>query len=188
MKKALRGRGTGKGRHTGKLADFSDLLSIVDRGLLRTRVWVSLAKVIKPDEGTPHWSVEVVNGSRQTFVELETMPDRMDITARLPAIGGLSFVPPVGSEVLVLMPSGKIDFIPFVIPMGDTHARTAEGRVVLSATGDVEIIAPKTKIGPDAAAISEATEGLVNGMGTDPYTGLKHWQLGNASTKAFGKK
>ena len=130
------------------------------------------------------------------MIEVETMPDGLDLTCRLSTSGsgggfGLWAIPRVGSIVAVLVPDGEIEFQPIIVGVLDNNAapdRVSPDRVILVSSVPVEITAPKVILGPDPGDIMEETDGVVTGKGIDPFTGQTYAALGNMSSKVFANK
>jgi hypothetical protein len=137
--------------------DTSALESLVADG----RAWVKLGKVFSPDGGS-HWQVK----DGKLLLEVETLPDGLDLTCRLATWGsGGGFggwaIPRVGSIVAVLVPDGMVEFSPIVIGVLDCNATPAgvgEGMTLIADDRTVVIRAPGIKLGD-----SDATESAVHG-------------------------
>lgn len=125
-----------RGKLGAKRFDPSDLRELVkDR-----RLWCAMGVVIEPEGGGSHFDLD----GEDVLIEVETQPDLIDVTARLgfgfggPNIG-MYAIPPVGTEVVLLMPSGRLDFMPVVVGMlstGDLPDGVAENVTVI-ANGEV---------------------------------------------------
>jgi phage gp45-like len=116
---------------------------------------------------------------------------------------GLVARPLVGARALILRLLGAADAQLVVTVWDPRHRPTdaAEGETglydcaVAPATQDrirlrpgvgVQVIAPVTDIGP--AVPCAATDGVVTGLGFDPFTGQTQFALGNASAVVRAKK
>jgi hypothetical protein len=185
-----------RGRKPTKRLDLTDLREAVKD----QRVWCALGVVIQPD-GEPFHFELVTDGDQVTdvLVDVETQPDGLDVTCRLAAAGasqgaGLWRVPAVGDEVAVLLPDGDVSFMPTIVAVlssGEVPRRAAIGRTVLVAPDSVEVIAPKVYLGPSPDTINEVgpnADGLVHGIGIDPFTGKTYAALGNTTVRVFAKK
>ncbi len=62
------------------------------------------------------------------------------------------------------------------------------GELVGSGKRDSEAVVIGEKVMLGASGLDPAQTGALNGEAIDPYTGLSHWQLGNASQSIFVKK
>ena len=104
-KRGARNRGS-------KRLDLSDLRTAVrDR-----RQWIALGVVFKPDDAAAHFEL-VTDGTGKLvdiIVEVETIPDKLDLSCSLSEEGGW-WIPPVGAEVLVALPAGEISFRPVIV-------------------------------------------------------------------------
>src|SRR6185295_3752945 len=97
-----------------------------------------------------HYRIVTRDGKvADVLVEVETMPTRQDLTCRLEAGAGgpgagLWRIPPVGTEVAVVIPEGRIDFMPTIVGImtsGEAPSRVAADRTILVAPDRIEIIA-----------------------------------------------
>lgn len=150
----MRSRRPKRMRSGSKKLEMQDLRKL----LADQRIWGVLGIVYAP-AGQQHFSIE----SGDVLVEVETVPDGLDMTCRLGSpFGGASRgiwdVPPVGSEVLVMVPSGRIDFQPTIVsvlssgavPAGIQENRTiiVSGSVLVYDTdpGEAEELAKKSDV------------------------------------------
>lgn len=175
-------------RVRAKRLDVTDLRALVEDH----RVWFFHAVVIDPDGAGQHFDLD----EEDLFIEIETQPGQLDLTARLgSAFGGpgegLWHIPPVGAEVVVALPAGRIDFQPTIVSVlsgGLLPARVSNDRTVFVTEKDLEITAPKVYLGPSPDTIVEASDGLVHGSGIDPFSGQTYAALMNTTDKVFSKK
>ena len=184
-------------KRRGRRAKRVDPQVIAD-ALKDRRVWTVLGVVVVPEGGSSHFrTVERGGKIVDVLVEVETSPGLLDLTCRLSSLGagaasGLWMVPAVGSEVLVAVPDGMIDFQPTIVGVlssGEVPSRAAtEGRMVLVASSEIEITAPVVKLGPTPESINAVQDTLVHGMGTDAFTGAQYYALGNTTSKVRSKK
>lgn len=105
-----------------KKLDLTDI-----RHVLRDRKqWAVLGVVVVPEGGDSHFQLVEEDGDLvDILVEVETVPDGNDITARLGggAQGrGVYTIPSVGDEVVVVYPSGQIAFMPTIVALLSTNA------------------------------------------------------------------
>lgn len=183
-----------RGRKGARRFDPSDL-----RQLLRDeRLWAQLGTVRKVAGAAQHW--ELVDG--HILVDVETHPRRLELRCRLgTAAGGMGRglwrVPAVGEEVAVLVPDGEIDFYPIIVAVlesGTAPDRVGDDRTLLVATDIVEITAPVVEVRAGTVKMSDTPDallpidGVLTGQAIDPFTGLAHFALGNASAHILGKK
>ncbi len=158
------------------------------------RLWCLLGRVYEP-EGFPHFVV-IEEGGRvlDVLVEVETFPTRQDLTCRLAAStwaagpgAGEWYVPAPGTEVIIALPEGAIDFMPTVIavlssqdaPRGRDGNGPGPARGILVASVPLEVIAPQVSLGPVAGALQGA--GLGKAI-QDHFTALKNYVDGHVHT------
>lgn len=104
------------------------------------RIWCKVGIVVK--RGASHFELT----DDDLLIEVDLMPEEVEVTCRMGAVGGGAaagywFIPPVGSEVAVLIPDGEEAddlVIVGVLSTGELPADVAEGRVVV-AGGEVYI-------------------------------------------------
>ena len=94
--------------------DLTDMRELMEDG----RIWMSMAIVIVPEGASSHF--ELISNPPDVLVDVETQPDQLDLTCRLASFGGganagIWAIPPPGSEVLVAIPEGIINFMPSII-------------------------------------------------------------------------
>ena len=79
------------------------------------RCWTCLATTIVPDGEEEHWELIVDDSGNVTdiLVEVVTQPEGQELTCRLDIRGSIE-IPALGDEVLVCLPSGRIDFMPVI--------------------------------------------------------------------------
>lgn len=132
-------------RTKAKRFDPGDLFHLTDpdkRGFFYTLIGL----VVSP-EGASHF--ELIKKSGQivdVLIEVETQPDQLDLTCRLGSVAGgpaagVWTVPPVGTEVAIICPNGKLDFQPVIVGIlstGNVPDGVAEGVTVI-ANGEVLI-------------------------------------------------
>lgn len=180
-------------RKASKRLDLSDMKHALRDG----RIWCALGVVTKPEGSDSHFEVVTEFGQPvEVLVEVVTMPGGLELSCRLGSFAGgpgmgLWRVPAEGDEVAVMVPDGEIEFQPTIVAVlstGEVPERLGEGRTILVATDQVEVIAPKVYLGPDPDTIVEGTDGLVHGTGIDPFTGATYAALSNTTGKVFSKK
>jgi hypothetical protein len=137
------GRGFMRRRIRSRRLDTSDLRNLVrDR-----RRWSAIGIVIVPEGESSHFDLD----GEDLLVEVEIQPDGLDVSCRVgSAFGGPGLgmwaVPPVGSEVLIALPDGRLDFQPTIVgvlstgqlPQGVAENVTviANGTVLITDGGD----------------------------------------------------
>lgn len=147
-----------KGFRSGKKSTARLDLSFIREAVYDSRQWVAVGIVQQPSEGGAHYKV-TASGTDITDVTVEVtlMPTNEELTCRLGMCtpGGPIRIPAVGDEVLVLMPSGSIDFMPAVIGYlsGQNFPdRTSTDRSVWYSPDRIEIIAPVVYISSDGTS------------------------------------
>ena len=148
-----------RGRKSSRRIDTDAIAAMCRDG----RMWCKLGKVFKPDDQTAHWQV---NDKGMILIEVETMPDGLDLTCRLATSGsgggfGLWAIPRVGSIVAVLVPDGQIEFEPVIVGVLDNNAAPDgldETLTLLADDRPVAIRAPGVQLGD-----SDATEAFIKG-------------------------
>lgn len=102
------------------------------------------------------------------------LPAMSNIPLRTGVAGAEQILTP-GDDVLVGWENGWPDQ-----PFAESAPAAPGGKVPVRTT----LHATKIELGENTLA----TEGVLNGLAVDPFTGLQHWQLGNASTRVGAKK
>lgn len=185
----------------GKRFDPSDLFALTDperRGLFYTLVGVVFAP-----ESESHFELVSEDGViTDVLVQVETQPDQMDITCRLGSVVsgpqiGIWAIPPVGTEVAVLVPNGRTDFMPTIVATLSSGrlpvSNLSENETVIAGLGTTEVTAnteiiisaPKIILG-DPSAVSDTLDGVVQGRNIEPFTGSPYNVLG-VSTVVFAQ-
>jgi len=116
-----------RGRRAVKRLDLTDMKA----AFRDSRMWCSVGVVSKPDDGGPHFEIT----DTDVLVEVVLQPSQVPATCRLSA--ALWRVPDLGDEVVVIIPEGKIDFMPTisdVLSNGSvpTAQGPAAGRIVIT--------------------------------------------------------
>ncbi len=126
----------GNARRPTKRLDLSDLR----KALRDRRQWVCLGVVFKPEDAASHYELVTVDGNVvDIIVEVETIPDRLDLSCSLAGGFGGWLIPNVGDEVWVAVPSGEVAFRPTIIACtkavipNPTGQGPAPNRIVLVA-------------------------------------------------------
>lgn len=100
-----------RGRRAAKRLDLTDMREVLrDR-----RVWTGLGIATVLDGNTSHWRIHSDDGTTNVdvLVDLVLQPDQTPITARLQS--GMWIVPNEGDECAVLIPAGRVDFMPIIV-------------------------------------------------------------------------
>lgn len=101
-----------RGRKAAKRLDLTDIKHV----LRDDRQWCSIGLVVTPEDGSSYWRVEPNedgSGAVDILVEVVLQPTQDQVTARLTA--GMWMVPALGEEVVVVIPSGRINFMPTIV-------------------------------------------------------------------------
>ncbi len=131
-------------RKGAKRFDPTDLKAL----LADTRCWACAALVVVPDGLSSHYEMVTEDGKLvDIMVEVETVPDQQDLTCRLASVSGgtnagIWTIPPVGAEVIVLIPNAQIDFMPTIVailPTGEIPDDVAPGVTVIANSSKVII-------------------------------------------------
>lgn len=117
------------------------------------RVWCGLGVVFKPDNGE-HFYLENSNGKTRVYVEVQTLPEGLDLTCRL-ATRPTWYIPTVGTTVAVLIPSGEVDHCPLVVGVLD------------AGEGDEEITVERTLVKTELPYVVKAPSILLGGTDAD---------------------
>lgn len=140
----------------GKSLDPSDL-----KDLLRDRrVWVGLGVVVKRSEDSSHF--EIADGD--VLVEVDLMPERTPIFARLAHWHGVWKIPAVGAEVMIAVAGGELEGDPMLIAELSAAVPSALDEQTLVILGPQKVIVAST----DAA--SKVYLGTPDATGTEPAT------------------
>ena len=83
------------------------------------RQWATLAIVTKQDGTSSHFELATEGDTLvDILVDVETVPDGIDLTCRLAGGSGSQGVwqiPAAGDEVIVVLPTGRVDFMPMIV-------------------------------------------------------------------------
>jgi hypothetical protein len=129
------------------------------------RVFPCLGIVTTDDDSGSHFDLD----GEDLLVEVELVPGEERITARMGAVGGgsgqgLWFVPPVGSEVIVIMCDGELEADAFIVGV------LSSGAVPEGIAPDVTVIANTSKVYVIDGTTANA-EGVIKAT---PYDQHKH--------------
>lgn len=170
-------------RKGSKRLDMAQLREALKDG----RLWTALGVVTKFPGESSHFEILEGDGGTDVMVDVEFMPNRERVSCRLGTDGGGGVwrIPPVGTEVAVLIPMGDLDMDAIITAtVSDAPEQLDETTTVVIATGTVKVIAPAIELGDEPAAL----DGVVTGTGIDPFTGVSYSVLGNASAVVKAKK
>lgn len=156
----------GAHRRGAKRLDLSDLAhKLRDR-----RQWCALAKVFKPEDAAAHYEFIEVDGVLvDIIVEVETIPDRVELSCSLAGGWGGWWIPSVGDEVFVVIPAGEVSFRPTIIATAPTEIPNppgqgpALGRRVLVAD---EVLIHNGSGGAEPVVRKSEHDGHTHGPGT----------------------
>lgn len=117
---------------------------------------------------------------------------------------GFASVPLEGADAIVVAVQGKAEDLVIIAVDDRRHRPTGlqpgdvclydhrgnqitlkSDRIACAAPERVEFVSPRVDLGESDLL---ATAGVVQGEAVDPFTGLTHFALGNASTRVFAKK
>ncbi len=132
-------KGRKRGRSGARRLDLGSLGDLLKDG----RVWTAVGVVTQPDGEDTWYAIE----DGDLWVEVELVPSRLDLTCRWGVAGGgaglgIWTVPPVGTEVAVLVPDGEVDFMPTIVgcmSTGSLPNGVAENVIVIAASSKVLI-------------------------------------------------
>lgn len=99
-------------------------LTPLQKALRDRRVWVSLG-IVEADEGRDSHIEKIYDGSTlvDILIDVTLQPEEISIPCRLSGAAGsygLSMVPVVGTEVMVVLPAGRYDFMPTIMDILST--------------------------------------------------------------------
>lgn len=109
------------------------------------RVWARMGVVSAAEDGEHY----LIDENADVLLEVSLMPDEDLTTCRLGSLAGgpgrgVWAIPPVGTEVAVLVPDGQLDFMPIVIATlasGEVTSDLDETVIVMSNNlGDIAVI------------------------------------------------
>lgn len=115
---------TKRGRVGAKRIDLSDLRHVLRDG----RQWAEIGLVVAPTDGSPYWRIETDDDGTEVdiLVELVLQPSQLQVTARLAS--GIWTVPALGEECAVLIPAGRVDFMPIIVAILSSNAVPGGGQ------------------------------------------------------------
>lgn len=123
-----------RGRTASQVFDPSDWRKL----FADDRAWVVAARVDTHEGEATHFVVDVdAVGVRTVFVDVVTVPGDVELRCKIGTLPVI--IPAVGTEVLVSIPDGRIDFIPaivgYVTPLGATSGVDATHGVLVVPNG-----------------------------------------------------
>lgn len=127
----------------GKRVDLTNIAKTMEQLGFARGLFSCLGVVKEAEDGGLHFDLD----GEDLTVDVELQPSGTTITARLGTVGGsfgagVWWIPPIGSEVLVAVPDGDIDFQPIIVAQyssGSVPSDVEAGSVVIAC-------APGTKI------------------------------------------
>jgi hypothetical protein len=125
-------------RTRAKKLDLTDIRHV----LKDKRQWIAMGVVFKPEGESSHFELVVEDGVLvDILVDVETVPEGADVTARLGGAAlshGIITIPAEGDEVALMMPSGEMAFLPVIVALLSTNQLPnptgegpAEGRTLI---------------------------------------------------------
>lgn len=134
------------------------------REVLRDRrCWACMGLIVKGDDGS-HFELDATD----VLVEVESVPDGKRMTARLGSLAGgpgrgVWAIPPVGTEVAMIVPEGSTEFGPIIVgtlSTGEVPSELDETIVVMSNNlGDIAVV----PMGDLKLGDNSATEAAIRG-------------------------
>lgn len=112
-----------RSRKAAKRVDLTDL-----RHLLKdARLWTGIGIVPEPENGAQHWRIETDDAGEHVdiLVDIELQPEGIPVSARIAA--GVWAVPAIGEEVAVIIPAGRVDFMPTIVALLSSNAVPSSG-------------------------------------------------------------
>lgn len=144
--------GSKRGARATRRPNMAEVRAALEDG----RVWTGLGVVFGPDGGS-HYEVDDDIG---VLVHVELMPAREPLMCRLGGLGegdalGVWRIPPVGTEVAVLIPSGELDDDPMIVGVlssGGTPGELDADTLVVKAPRVVVLGSTEVIVGQTAGA------------------------------------
>jgi hypothetical protein len=159
-----------QGKKKGKAVKRLDL-SAMKEALRDTRCWACLG-IVKSDDNGDYYELT----GDDVLVDVELQPQGTQITARLGTVGG-SFgagvwcIPPIGAEVLVVMPEGDMAFAPIIVGLyssGDVPSGLAINTIVVACPPGGKVLIHDGAGGTDELVKKSAYEVHKHPTGTGP--------------------
>ena len=160
-------------RKAAKRFDPTDLREVLkDR-----RQWCAIGVVTKPIDGSQHWRIESENGTAvDILVEVVLQPSQERVEARLAA--GMWLVPDLGDEVAVMLPAGRVDFMPTILAILSGNVVPTEGgqgpqprRIVIAVPPGGEVYVHDGSGGAEPLVRRSEFNGHTHGPGTFTNSG-----------------
>lgn len=120
-------------------------LTGIKKALRDRRCWTCFGLVVSGEESS-HFEIDE---NADVLVEVEVQPSLERLTCRLGSIAGgpgrgVWAIPPVGTEVAVIVPDGQLDFMPLIVATlstGEVPADLDETTLVMTNNlGDIAVI------------------------------------------------
>lgn len=158
-----------RGTRGAQKLDLSPIHKMIDKAQ-RMAVYAQVAIVVKPDGEASHFH----KTGDDVLVWVQLQPEGHEVQARLaaPAGGpdkGLWRIPAVDAEVMVIMPGGRIDFMPMlalVLSSGEVHERVGDDKTILVAPDEIQLMVGErvVRIAPGSIKLGDAAvEALIKG-------------------------
>lgn len=139
-------------------------LSSMKEALRDRRCWTCMGLVVVGEDGN-HFEIDE---NADVLVEVQVQPSQDRLTCRLGSVAGgpgrgVWSIPPVGTEVAVIVPDGQLDFMPIIVATlstGEVPPDLDETTIVMANNlGDIAIIpSGDVKLG-SASATEQALRG-----------------------------
>jgi hypothetical protein len=100
-------RKTKYGLRGSRKFQLNDLKDVLKDG----RVWTAIGVVVKPEGESTHFEITTTD----VFVEVQLLPDQEQVLCILACSAGVWMVPPLGSTVAVLVPTGELQADPVIV-------------------------------------------------------------------------
>lgn len=95
--------------------------------LMARKQYAVLARTVRPSATEEHYELVLVDGVLVDItVEVETIPDRVPLTCSLGT--GDRWIPQLGDTVVVVLPSGQIDFVPTIVAVLPAQIPNPDGQ------------------------------------------------------------
>jgi len=165
-------------RHATKRLNLEPLARALQSAGGPAKLWVGLGVVALPEGESSHWELVEEDGQVvDILVDVELMPNALDVTCRLGNAGGgagrgIWAIPAVGDEVIVAMPAGELAFAPSIVAVlssgnvpNPSGEGPAAGRTIIM---DQEVLIHDGTGGTDQVVLKSAYEVHKHGTGTGP--------------------
>lgn len=133
------------GRLGAKAFNLAELKEIIRDG----KIWTGLGVVVKRPEDSAHYEIVSEGGSAvDVLVDVDLMPNKEPLFCRLGSFAGgaglgVWRIPPVGTEVVVIIPDGEFEGGPMIVATlasRDVPSQLDEDTLVVRNSKNVKII------------------------------------------------